>query len=339
MGNDDTDLKQIFIDFITSKTHVSDLTGNDIIYGLLESDQARLFGFIEAAFKEIDAREPGRPDLEWSLLDIYELFALMHLKHKQLTFKELKESLAKFTGVLTAEFIDGLTVVGYEKSKPGQELNQLCAQFQPATKALILITEYLTGKASQYLIRDTFMAIVTSGEEKIPILDKMKEDMEGIGKWTKSSQDLVDMIKMSPLKKAVTARITKKPSKQYWVLIIEPDAVTRNIYRKVVEREGHLPLEADNGKQGMTLLESYNPGMVIMEIKLDQVHGLEIILQIKKKRMNIPVIICTSIPSFKNEMEIATLPMKQFYVKPVDTTHLAQSIRDMIAQKIQQSQK
>jgi DNA-binding response OmpR family regulator len=75
------------------------------------------------------------------------------------------------------------------------------------------------------------------------------------------------------------------------ILIVDDDPLMRQLLKKVVEREGYKSLEAESGKQALEVLESNKIGLVISDIEMPGMNGLELLIAIKEKNSHLPVLV------------------------------------------------
>lgn len=76
------------------------------------------------------------------------------------------------------------------------------------------------------------------------------------------------------------------PNEQITVLLIDDHPVVREGYRRLLEESGaniSVVAEADNGETGCDYFEEYKPDVVILDLKMPGIDGLETIRRIKAK--------------------------------------------------------
>lgn len=74
------------------------------------------------------------------------------------------------------------------------------------------------------------------------------------------------------------------------ILIIEDDAIMRNMLVQMMEREGYSVQATENGYEAIKLLNQIPFNLVITDIIMPEKEGLEIIMFLKNKLPTIPVI-------------------------------------------------
>src|SRR5690606_11315412 len=57
------------------------------------------------------------------------------------------------------------------------------------------------------------------------------------------------------------------------VLVVEDDAATRELVRRVLTGAGHLVREAENGREGLALLERQRPDVILLDLMMPEIDG------------------------------------------------------------------
>jgi len=88
------------------------------------------------------------------------------------------------------------------------------------------------------------------------------------------------------------------------ILLVEDDAFVCDIYQTKLEQEGYKLILANNGLEAMKKLEEGIPDLILLDIVMPYMDGLEVLKKLKaeEKWKKIPVIILTNL-SQKEEVE------------------------------------
>ena len=65
------------------------------------------------------------------------------------------------------------------------------------------------------------------------------------------------------------------------ILIIEDEYSFRNIYNDVLTNDGYEVLEAEDGELGLAIIKSHKPDLVLLDMVLPKMHGLEVLKNTK----------------------------------------------------------
>lgn len=67
------------------------------------------------------------------------------------------------------------------------------------------------------------------------------------------------------------------------ILLIDDDNHFREMFAELLKRENYEVIEANDGRNALTLFNSHNPDLVITDIIMPDKEGIETILDLKKK--------------------------------------------------------
>jgi CheY-like chemotaxis protein len=111
----------------------------------------------------------------------------------------------------------------------------------------------------------------------------------------------------------------KKPN----ILYVEDDPKSRLIIKKVLENTGCQVHEAYDGKQGVNMAKKLNPDIILMDIMLPVMDGLEATRQIKKNDAisHIPIIALTAKAMVTDKEQILASGCDEYIPKPIDISH------------------
>lgn len=115
---------------------------------------------------------------------------------------------------------------------------------------------------------------------------------------------------------------------KYRFLIVDDSVFARKNMTKVVEMIGGIVIgEATTGKEGIEQYFKLKPDMVIMDVSMPEMEGLEALAKIKEKDMEARVIIVSSLGYQELVKKALSLGAKHFISKPFDPAKAAEIIK------------
>ena len=101
------------------------------------------------------------------------------------------------------------------------------------------------------------------------------------------------------------------------IAIIEDDSVIRQMYRMKFEAESFEVQVADNGKDGVALVEHMRPDIILLDIHMPEMNGAEALAAIRKHdwALHIPVIILTNLGEEESPKSLRPLGIHSYIVK------------------------
>ncbi len=101
------------------------------------------------------------------------------------------------------------------------------------------------------------------------------------------------------------------------IAIIEDDPVISQMYRMKFEADGFEVQLADDGIHGVSLVESFKPDLILLDLQMPHMDGTEALTKIRSKTANktTPVIILTNLGEEEAPKALRTLGIHSYIVK------------------------
>jgi sigma-B regulation protein RsbU (phosphoserine phosphatase) len=111
------------------------------------------------------------------------------------------------------------------------------------------------------------------------------------------------------------------------ILSIDDDPLMRESFGAFLEDQGFAVLEAENGQIGLELIRSHNPDLVICDLQMPVMNGLEVLVELQKEKRDIPVIVVSGAGVIEDAVKALKLGAWDYLIKPItDMTTLAHAI-------------
>lgn len=135
--------------------------------------------------------------------------------------------------------------------------------------------------------------------------------------------------------KQIKARLApsemKGPSPQKKVLFVDDDNMILKAYRRFFKKASWEFVIATSGEAALDILDREDIDLVVTDIKMPQMHGVELISKIRDKNRDIPIYACSAYPGMKEDDHLNFHQISDFIEKPVDIEKLKQKIDDLLA--------
>lgn len=122
--------------------------------------------------------------------------------------------------------------------------------------------------------------------------------------------------------------------KQATIILAEDDAANQRLFQMVLEDCGYRVLVASNGREALQILESDWVDLVLMDVHMPGMDGLETVKRIRasaKPYAEVPVIGVTAHAGLPERRIFLDAGMNAFEPKPVDLGRLIETIDRLIA--------
>ncbi|HZK19172.1 MAG TPA: HD domain-containing phosphohydrolase [Treponemataceae bacterium] len=131
----------------------------------------------------------------------------------------------------------------------------------------------------------------------------------------------------------------QKPNHKYSILIIEDEVIIRESFKAFLEDCDFKVFTAENGLVGLELLQDLNPDIVMTDLRMPEIDGLEVLQKSTRFYPHIPVIVVSGTGRIQDVVEALHLGAWDYILKPVeDMTVLLHAIKKAITrvQMVQQ---
>jgi len=114
------------------------------------------------------------------------------------------------------------------------------------------------------------------------------------------------------------------------ILCVDDDLALLRLYRDELAEEGYEAILAKNGKEAVKKFGEQKPDLVIMDIRMPQMDGIETLNAILGKDRRIPVILNTAYAQYKENF--MTWGADAYVIKSSDLNELKEKIREVLGQ-------
>ncbi|MCO6429879.1 MAG: UDP-3-O-[3-hydroxymyristoyl] N-acetylglucosamine deacetylase [Deltaproteobacteria bacterium] len=115
------------------------------------------------------------------------------------------------------------------------------------------------------------------------------------------------------------------------VLVIDDEGSIRRTLEGVLSDEGFTTLLAENGEEGIRILNEIRPSLVVLDIWMPGLDGIETLKRIKQLHPNIPVIMISGHATIATAITATRLGAADFVEKPLDLHSFIKTIRKALA--------
>jgi len=111
------------------------------------------------------------------------------------------------------------------------------------------------------------------------------------------------------------------------ILIADDEEALQRLYQEEFEEEGYEVILAGNGREVLEKLDDPNrlPDLIVMDIRMPEMNGIDTLRIIKEKQPQIPVILCSAYSEFKQDFSVWA--SDDYVVKSSDLTELKAAVK------------
>ncbi len=119
------------------------------------------------------------------------------------------------------------------------------------------------------------------------------------------------------------------------ILVVEDDKNQRLLYEQELKLEGYGVVTAIDGKEALEKVKEQQPDLIIMDINMPKMDGIETMGRILGKNKEIPVIINTAYSNYKDNF--MSWAADAYIVKSSDLLELKNTVKEILAKKAKDS--
>jgi two-component system nitrogen regulation response regulator NtrX len=107
------------------------------------------------------------------------------------------------------------------------------------------------------------------------------------------------------------------------ILIVDDEESVRNSLAGVMKDEGYVVVTASSGTEGIALLGDAQPSLVLLDIAMPEMDGIETLRKMRELRPELPVVMVTGHGTIETAVKTTKMGAYDFLVKPPELEHLA----------------
>jgi two-component system nitrogen regulation response regulator NtrX len=116
------------------------------------------------------------------------------------------------------------------------------------------------------------------------------------------------------------------------ILVVDDEKSVRDSLKMILEYEHYGVLFADNGEQALRQLSSATVQLILLDVKMAGMDGLEVLQKVRERNIDLPVIMISGHGTIETAVEATKLGAFDFLPKPLDRDKLLVTIRNALNQ-------
>ncbi len=113
------------------------------------------------------------------------------------------------------------------------------------------------------------------------------------------------------------------------VLIVEDNELNMKLFNDLLEAHGYITIQTRDGMEALKLANERRPDLIVMDIQLPEVSGLDVTRQLKQdpELRSIPVIAVTAFAMKGDEEKIREGGCEDYIAKPISVTKFLETVQ------------
>ncbi|EJO5349135.1 DUF2294 family protein [Clostridium botulinum] len=118
------------------------------------------------------------------------------------------------------------------------------------------------------------------------------------------------------------------------ILYVEDEAITKIIVKKILKKNSGKLYVAENGQEGFELFKVYRPDIVITDLRMPIMDGIDMIKKIRDYDQECGIIINTEVDDIEYIIKSVDIGIDKYLVKPIEKEEIIEAIKNVLKKVI-----
>ncbi len=114
------------------------------------------------------------------------------------------------------------------------------------------------------------------------------------------------------------------------ILIVDDEQHVRQLIGKVLEKEGYEILTACNGEEGLEVFQKNNIDLIISDIKMPKMNGIEFLHKVKEQEPGVGFILITAFATMETAIDAIKNGAQDYVTKPFDIKEILDAVKKIL---------
>jgi DNA-binding NtrC family response regulator len=116
------------------------------------------------------------------------------------------------------------------------------------------------------------------------------------------------------------------------IMVIDDERDILTCLDEVLSAEGYRVTGVVSGAEALDLLPQDPPDLVMLDLRMPGMNGLEVLQAIRRTNRELPIVVCSALGSYKNDFEIISGNVAAFLDKPMDLDKVLETVASLVGE-------
>jgi twitching motility two-component system response regulator PilH len=116
------------------------------------------------------------------------------------------------------------------------------------------------------------------------------------------------------------------------ILVVDDSWLIRKVVGGYLRKEGHEVVEGENGRQCLDLAETQKPDLVVLDLLMPELGGMEVLEALGRAGLDLPVIVLTADIQETTHQQCRDLGVRHILQKPPRGSDILAAVKQIIGQ-------
>ena len=118
------------------------------------------------------------------------------------------------------------------------------------------------------------------------------------------------------------------------ILVADDDENIRLLLETELTLQGYRVISANTGLETLEKIRDKTPDLLILDIRMPDMHGLEVLEALRKENRKLPTIICTAYEKMLDDYAVWASGVAGYVTKPIDLNELRALVKKSLGDEI-----
>ena len=114
------------------------------------------------------------------------------------------------------------------------------------------------------------------------------------------------------------------------ILFVDDDERMLNAYGRMLRKSPWKVIKSASGENALTVIETTRIDLIVTDIKMPEMHGMELISKIRSRNKNVPIVVSSGYPGMKEDQDLKYHGIAAFLPKPIEESFLCSELERIL---------
>ncbi len=114
------------------------------------------------------------------------------------------------------------------------------------------------------------------------------------------------------------------------ILAVDDERDVLLLYQEALSAFGHQVTGAISGAEAMDYLERRTPDLIILDLRMPEISGLDLLEWVRSRDADVPIIVCSALSGLRGEFALWSSRIAAFVPKPLDMPRLIRVVAQVL---------
>ncbi len=114
------------------------------------------------------------------------------------------------------------------------------------------------------------------------------------------------------------------------ILVVDDEEHILTLFEDELTDAGYRVTTTDSGEGALKCIEGEVPDLIVLDIRMPDMHGLEVLEKIRDDHKELPVILCTAVHGLKDDYTVWDARVSAYLTKPIDLDDLVYKVQEVL---------